>query len=381
MAIKDTLYREFLIRVLIPRMEIIDNPGFVVCQFTEKGKQTFLRELVLPENLFVELEKRVVEKYGDKGRNALYSAGKKFGWVYSLLSNFPKISEISEKEMKNFVYQFIRYVEAGSFGKMSHHINLKTKELDIYAENYMVCSYNGLGYLFADGSVSGSWAYLMEDKNVEGVQVECKGRGDKKCHVICAPQNILSEKGIKFLEDDLADIDVSTSILLRYIGINKIRKPQFSRISLKDLINEKIFKYSRGVISYKNERYFIWESHLIYFLEMELNKLNKGENVLFACAFDYAKKLAESRDDKNYEKFIADYMSALGYGDIFIKKDGASFTVFSNYFPWTIFSDKISYAFYRGLLSGLFSGFIRKEIKLEKTECSFSADCFNVKVY
>lgn len=381
MAIKDALYRELIVRVLLPKMEIIDNPGFVVCQFTEKGKTTFLRELSLPENLFVELEKRVVEKFGDEGAKTLYSAGKKFGWVYSLLSNFPKISQTSEKEMENFVYQFIRYIEAVSLGKISYNIDLKAKRFDGFLEDYMICSHNGLGYLFTDGSISGFWAYLMENKSTEGVQLECKGRGNDKCRILCEPRGILSERGIKFFKEDIADVDINPSLLSKYIGINKIRKTQFTKTSLKDLINGKIFKYSSGVTTYKNERYFIWESHIIYFLEMEMKKMVDGEKVLFNCAFDYGKKLAEDRKEENYVKFIADYISALGYGDIFIKKSEESFTIFSNYFPWTIFSDKISYAFYRGMLSGLFSGFTGKTIKLENFEYALSEDAFNVKVY
>ena len=46
----------------------MDKPGFIVCQYADKGEKVFLRELIYPESLYSDFEKKLVDEYRDRGR-------------------------------------------------------------------------------------------------------------------------------------------------------------------------------------------------------------------------------------------------------------------------------------------------------------------------
>ena len=91
MPVKDKVVTWWIQNVIIPRQEIIDKPGFIVTTFTEKKFITYLRDFFLPEKLIEIIESKIVQTYGDLGRQVLYSIGKKFGYIYCSLSNFPNV--------------------------------------------------------------------------------------------------------------------------------------------------------------------------------------------------------------------------------------------------------------------------------------------------
>jgi hypothetical protein len=81
MPVKDRIVTWFIQHVLLPKIEIIDNPGFVINTLSDTTKTTYLREFFLPERLFEIIESRIVDKYGELGKKILYSTGKKFGYI------------------------------------------------------------------------------------------------------------------------------------------------------------------------------------------------------------------------------------------------------------------------------------------------------------
>ena len=114
MAMKDKLVTWFIQKVIIPRQEIIDKPGFIITQFSDKGRNVFLRELFLPESLIANLEKKIVKKYGLRGKKALYSAGKMFGCSYAARSFFPQKTSVSRKEFENYLHLASTYTHKPS---------------------------------------------------------------------------------------------------------------------------------------------------------------------------------------------------------------------------------------------------------------------------
>jgi predicted hydrocarbon binding protein len=185
MRLKEDLFKWFVRNIVYAKNEIIDRPGFIVCQYTEKGKTTYMREIFYPEAVWVKFEKNLIDKYGDKGKQAIYSAGKRFGYSYTHASGFSKMKDISRKTFENNVYFFLRYIECVWTNRLEHEIDYNRELFKATFDDYVVCPKNGKGYLMMAGCVAGWWAYLIDDKNAEGIQTRCVGRGDEECEIIC----------------------------------------------------------------------------------------------------------------------------------------------------------------------------------------------------
>jgi len=376
MVIKDRIVSWFIQNIILLKVEQISIPGFITIMTTGKEKVN-IRELFLPENLLMELEKKIVKNYVRNGKFYLYSIGKKFGYAYSILSTFPTIKD-DKKDFLSFVYFLVRWVEATYAKLISYKVNYKNKIFKMIMNDYIICRKNGLGYILTSGGVAGIWSYMACDQTVEGVQTKCQGRGDRECELICAPAEILKKKKLKFFkETDLENLELDPN----YKSINDIRQTQFAKHSLKDLIDSGFFSYSQGIVQYKNERHFLCEASLMYILENELKKLKGAEKILFEVSFNYGKNLIKRGQEETKEcvmspriteNFVTDYMSALGWGDILVLKKSGKYSVVSNYFPWTKWAKDIKFIMFRGIISGLLSEISNKKIILKKFQTDFS---------
>ena len=363
MQVKDKIVTWFIKNVVTPRREIIDRPGFIVTTFTENKRTTYLREILLPERLFELMENKIVECYGDEGKQTLYSAGKKFVYLYSSISNFPNIKDTSTKELSDFAYYLLRYIETMFAQQANHELDFEKRILSIEFKNYIICRNNGLGYIMMDGALAGLWAYELQDRTIEGIQLECQGRGDQQCKILCAPGKELFEKyHLTLKEHDLPEIKYDNF----YRVINEIRPAAYSNKSLKLLINAGFFKYHEGNLSYQNSRFFICESHILYFLEEEIKKLPNGEQFLYQICFDYGVQLHEINGQDNFRLFIQDFFTGLGFGDIHVDTKDLSITF--RYYPWSIFSEKSSDVIMRVIISGFVSSCLKKKIEFHKVE-------------
>jgi hypothetical protein len=378
MDIKDKLTTWYIRNILIPGQEVIDKPGFVITKFTGENRKKFLRDLILPELLFVEIEKQIVDKYKEEGKQALYSAGKKFGYMYANLSNFPTITTTPRKQFEKFGNGLILYAGCIYTSKISSDIDFSLKKFSFTAKDFAICRYDGIGKIFTEGGIAGMCSYLNDDISVEATQIRCQGRGDKECEVISAPEKYLLDKHLNyFKERDLTVSDFDNV----YESINKIMPTQFARNSLRQLIDSGVFKYSKGLLTFKDERFINTDAHLLYILENETSKLKGGEETLFKASFNYGKEFVHKVSDSNYSKFLSDFMPALGWGDLYVSKDGArSYKVFSNYFPWTKFSSKSRYTVFRGLMSGILSSFENKDILFKKVNQGTSSGFLSIQL-
>ena len=364
MPVKDRVVNWWIQNIIIPQQEIIDKPGFIVTTFTEKKFITYLREFFIPEKLFEIVENTIVENYGDLGRQALYSAGKKFGYIYASLSNFTTVKNSSAEEISKFAYLLVRYIE-GTYAQQAEHIaDVNRNRFTIYFDNYIVCRHNGIGHIMTEGGITGIWAYGMQKNSIEGVQLTCQGRGDKRCCVICAPDNEIREKTKNFFkENNLVELKSDSG----YKILNEMRETTYAKNSLKDLLDAGFFTYRKGILSYNNHRFFHCESHIIYLLEEEIKKLKNGEKALFDSCVEYGKLLAESYGNKEFNTFIPDFFSSLGFGDIFVK-DSDKLKISFMYYPWTIYSKESNYIILRGIMSGIVSSLSGKKIRFTNVD-------------
>ena len=378
MAVKDKVVGWFIRNIVMPGMEIIDKPGFIIITLTDKKERIELREVFFPEKVISELESDIIKKYGKRGKSVLYSIGKKFGYRLSLISRYPNTKKNSKKEIDDFLYFFFRYMEATYAKKLEAEYDFNKKIYIMHMDDYIVCSNNGLGLIYTDGGCAGVWAYIVQDSSMEGVQTKCQGRGAKSCEVICAPPEVLSSKKLKFFkETDMSRLDFDPT----YTSLNQVNKTSYAKFSLKDMIDSSFFTHSVKGIEHMKSRYTLTESSLLYIIENELKRLNGADKILHKVVFDFFSDLIRKEKIKDVEDYITQYLSALGFGDVsFIKKNN-KYSVIIDFYPWTRFTDTCKFVILRAMISGLMSGFEKKNIEFTKVDKNINRGYLSVILY
>jgi len=342
----------------MPNAEDINNPGFIITKLSKDGPVGYLRDILLPEDLVVRLENKIIDRYGEEGKKALYSAGKKASYVYSYLSDLVRISNTSEKSFSEFTGYFMTYIAGTMASKASRELNVKSKSITINLTDFIVCSKNGHGQMFTEGTLAGIWAYLICDISVEGIHIYCQGNKKEGCKLICAPRSVLDKMGLKyFVENELID----SYPVKEYRSLNAIRPMKYAKSSLRQLIDGGFFKYVDNKITFNEDRYFECDTHFVYSLENELSKLSEGKKILFDTAFEFWRDLASKIKNQKKNTFMIDYISALGWGDILVTEGNIT----SLNYPWTIYSNDSDFTLFRGMISGLTSGFIGIDTKFD----------------
>jgi len=365
MNIKDALVGWFIKNIIIPKQEIINIPGYITEEITEKGRLIKIRDFCLPENLFVNIENKL-----KNDSKVLYQIGKNFGYIYADLLDLPKYSEVKKSDFLKFAKYFTKYVEAIYASKINLQIKYEEKFYKIKMYDYIICRKNGLGYIMSEGGIAGIWSYACQDPTIEAVQPKCQGRGDKYCEVIAAPYDYLVQRGYKPIRcTKLETVELTED----YEEFNKIRPTTWATNSLEDLINAGFFEYKHGQVTYQGERFFLCEASFMYILERELKKVKNGLDVLWKCSFNFGKRLAEISGKQEPCKFITDFFPALGFGDVLAVTKRGKYEIYVNYFPWLPWWKEIDFVMFRGMLSGVISGFSGKKVELKKIEKDISA--------
>lgn len=86
--------------------------------------------------------------------------------------------------------------------------------------------------------------------------------------------------------------------------------------------------------------------------------------MLFDAAFQEGEKISKAYGGKDWNKFITDFFSAIGFGDIAIL-DAKNPKIGLIYYPWTKLLTDSKHTIIRGLLSGIISECIGQKINLE----------------
>jgi len=360
-TVKDKIAAWFYINVIKPRLEILDTPG-IVGEKTLENRNLLIREFILPEDLFVELEKHVGKE--------LYCIGKKFGYYYSSLVNFPTILTVSEENFSSIAYFLVKEIEAVYASKMIHKINFENKMFNLLMQNYIICRKNGLGYIFSEGGIAGIWAWAVQDKSVEALQIKCQGRGDPECEVVAAPYEKLKEMGH---EPIICKELKEGKFTPEYRAFNSPKPCRWAKNSLKSLIDAGFAEYKHGQVTLRGERFFLCEASFMYILEKELAKIKNGLQTLWEVSFDFGKKLAQLSGNPEPVSFIMDFFPALGFGDILVIRKKDEYEIFVNQFPWLEDWKEVDFTMFRGMLSGVLSELTGEEIELRKIKKNISS--------
>ena len=357
----------FLKNIILPNNEVMDKPGYVISKYVGAKTLCYIREVFFPELIIANIEKNAVEKFGKKGKEALYEAGKFWGMRYAASTLNQKKSNMSEKDFLDFADIFMQLIESEYSTKTTYKIDYSKNWFEAKYENLMICRLNGLGY-FLPATMSGAWQHIV-GVQTEATHPSCQGRGDSICTIQCAPVKNL--KG-----NEIFKIKTPTDLGLEkeYFSLNKVKKAQYAQNSFRDLLQAGIFKYDGGFFQYKNERYLLNEASFVYFLELAFAKLKGGNELLFNSAFGYFKDFGIKQGAS--AKLISDFLPALGWGDVFF--DSANQKVICASYPWTKYYKDTTFPIFRGMLSGLVSSFAGKEVKFNKAKTAISGDSLDL---
>lgn len=374
MAVKDSVVTWFFLHYVMPRSQIIDKPGFVVFKLSQKT-DIYSRQVVMPESLYVSIERHFAKRFGKTGRQALYSAGKRFGYRFAQVSHVARITDSDEKAFLSYVKLLSKFVEGTYASSLSHSVDLENKTIRFNMKNFVVCRESGMGYLISVGGIAGIWSLMLCDPGIEAVHPRCQGRGDPECEVIAAPVDVLKKHSSELLSE--ASLD-NLSLDRRYRSINSIKPVLHAKNSLKSMIDTRFFEFHNGILTYRGHRHFIAEASLNYLIENELKKLRGGRDDLFSLSFDYGRNLTEKQDIHDPCRFVTEFMSALGWGDVVSRRKAEGFSISVTHFPWTRWSDSSEFIIFRGIVSGMISGIAKKKVVLKNLKKKISAGNFIV---
>lgn len=364
MVIKDKFTSWFLKNIVKPRRQEIDKPGFITIKISDEN--TRRRDIFIPEDLLADIEDKIEEEFGDKGKSELYKSGKQFGWRYAQIGDFPTKNEVNDEKITRFVDFFVKFIEILYASRIEYELDIEEETFGMEMEEYTVCRHNGKGYLLTTGAVAGVVSYVFSNEDIEAVQPRCQGRGDTMCDVTCADISQLPEDSMTApVRDDLG-------LESKYKTVNEVRKTEYAENSLQDLLNRSFFEYEQGILSYEGERYARVEASIIYFIDMLASEVEADTEIIFDAAFEHGKKIGAETEDIG---FISDFLPALGWGDVRPIDEG---TINIYAYPWTRFAEESDFTLFRGLVSGIMSGITGETIVFEKDRTSLSQDGFNV---
>lgn len=360
MGLKNNLVSWYIKNIIVPNLVKYDSPGFIITEQNTKFGSVFQRDVIFSESLLADFEKKLVEKYGKKGKQILYSTGKEFGYHFGKTFDVPTVKTYSKKEIIEISHFITMLIGATWANNAKETVNIDEKTYEIKYDNYVICNKNGLGHLLTEGACAGLWAYVMEDYSIEGVQTSCQGRGNNECRVVCGTKDFLESNGLNYIK---AGKPYKFKQTEKYKEFNKIRKCKNSNTTMKELISSGTYKYENGKFEYEGKRYFPLEVSLFYFLEKNLDS-KEMQNILFESSFNEGKNIASREQGNECHSFLTDYLSSQGWGDIFTTpKKKVSLDII--YFPWTELADKINFKMFSGLVSGVFSEFLKRKVTLK----------------
>jgi len=359
---KKELKSWFMKNIILPNNEIIDKPGYIVSKYSGKGTRCYVRELLFPEKILAKIERDAKSSLGEAGLSRIYEAGKMWGVRYGRTTGLPKKSDMPEKDFRAFLESFMKFMEAEYATSASFELDNKSNRFITRYNDLMVCRLNGQGH-FLIGTMNGAWEHMCGE-STEGLQRSCQGRGDKECLIECAPRASFSKKD-KVFEFKAPD---GLGLEKEYFTLNTVKKAQYAKNSLLDLLSGRIMSYEGGFFQCKGDRFLLNEASSAYFLEKSLGQTSKGEEILFNAAFDYFKELGGRNKSVGMAQ---DFLPALGWGDINVDSTGKK--AFCRSYPWTRYWKDTTYPILRGMISGIISANKGKKLILDKANATTSS--------
>ena len=320
-----------------------EQPGFIILSYDFKKVKIFERDIVLPEDFIVELEKlstSVKEAY------ELYKIGKTFMWNYLSLVNVKPVSNWNDIE--RYCKDFARYFRISVASDLKYRLIKDPPLLELYFRDWVVCRKNGLGFI--NTGLAAGLGFAAGKKEIEAAHLKCQGRGDEMCVVVIGlPENIVKV----------------------YPSARIWKCPDIKEYKIGD-ISYKIFNKPRAISNpysfshFKKKnltcfgmRYFYVETTLLHLLEQNING-----KIIFEVAKIIGSKIA-SNMNAEYPQEICNFVSALGFGEINYHKVGGKRIVKVYHYPYSRLIRNYDFPYLRGILSGALTQLTGEEVNFK----------------
>lgn len=367
MRIREKINRFLMKRSFKSKIENLDDPGFVSFGIGLGGTGKELREVFLPEEIYSEIENRFKEEFGKEGAAMLYEAGRKYGWRYTDIAEFPENNRDSDKELKKFIHFFSTYISTACAPRLDYEFDIRDQIYELQTKRCSICRKNGKGYTVNQGALSGVIARIYSNPNIHAVQDKCTGRDDDECHIICAETDGLPSEPVSTFSDF-----VSKPLSRKYETVNKPTELEHTKKSLEDLTAEGIFEYRENLVYHKNRRQVPMEISMPCFIERKAGEKQGAPLILFDVAYGIGKELGKGEE----LQYTTNYLGSLGWGDINVIQNGDKIEI--SHFPWTTYSKDTDFNIFRGLISGIVSAIKSEEVRYNDYETNLSPNNFSL---
>jgi len=314
------MVRDYILKKMIfPKLLIVDNPGIIISRNFKrlKGPYYDMRLSYTFEDFYDKLHKKTLKVAGKEETSFLeYIVGKNLATRYFSF-NLSKEPVMKPKKLSNFKAKLaIKYLQDAYCGVgMSVCENCKydlsKKHFSFWGANNAVCRKTG-DYSIMEGILSGSVGLLLG----ENIEAKCEQLDEKVFRINLHPEVT------KRYAPDIASFGVSKEYRLNF------RRKKFNSklYSLKDFLKFGIIKMDEDDKSTFLGRTIIpTEFSLPEIFANTYSEFGLGK--LFSDSVEeYSEELfSEILDNKNNDeekiRFFRNTMSALGYGQLFIKKN------------------------------------------------------------
>ena len=364
MTLKDSFVGLYIRRYVIPGALVFNKPGFL--DFKISGKTNiYARQIFYPEDFFVKFESDFIKAFGDKGKQKLYSIGKKFGYRFAQSGKFENIKDNPGEKIKNWIFITSKFIEGTYASSIENITDVSLKKTDYTLKRFTILEKLGYEYIFATGGTAGMMSWIFQDPTTEVVLHDLKKvDGFYEGVVTSAPKkylesnygNVLSETDLDNLLEDFND----------YVRFNQQVQTSCTK-SFQTYLDFDVFEYEQGIVHFKDKRFFLFEVSGTYLLELELKKSKNQKylDILYGAAVETGKQIF-SQFGKT-PKDVFDILSALGWGEVlpFLSSE-KEMKIVVNHFPWTKWYKDIDFLIMRGFLSGAVSELSGKKIVFDK---------------
>lgn len=366
MPLKDSFVGMYLKRFVIPGALVFNKPGFV--DFKISGKTSiYARQIFYPEDFFVDFESKIIDTFGNKGRQKLYSIGKRFGYRFAQSGKFENIKDNPGDKIKNWVFITSKFIEGTYASSIENVTDPTIPKTEYTLKRFAVLEKSGYDYIFATGGTAGMMAWMFQDPSVEVIISDLKKVDDNyEATLQVAPFEYLKKNYPSAELYSMTNVSDLLENFQDYIKFNAQAQTSCSK-SFQTYLDFKFFDYQSGIVTFKGKRFFLFELSGTYLIELELKKESdkRYSEILFECCFNAGKDILSNFGGN--QKDIFDVLSALGWGEVVpFSSTETEIKVLINHFPWSKWYKEVDFLMMRGFLSGILSKLKGKKVIFEK---------------
>jgi hypothetical protein len=353
----------------LPNLFVSDMPGFLSGRFSGfQGEAVYIRNVLLPEQFFLTLEDKALNKLGNEGLSKLYGVGKRHGYRFCALAKLPK------SDVKFSTKLLFEFIEACYADKIDLNIDLDQKILTIDTKGFVVTRFRGGGISVGVGACAGIWGYFLNDFDMSECGV-IHIEGDHYI-LVAGPIGKLREAGIDSYEyhgtPDIGDLKA-------YKDNNQpleVIPPGIKNLDM--LVREKVLSNEKGSLKFSLQDIPLVTTEISYSFDLESTL---GGDFVYEVAkesFTLVGKAVPHQEKR--DEFLADLLTATGFGIVTVERGADSTTFRFEGTPWYYSAKDSGFPVLRGAVEGFLEGQGGMPAKASITKSELSNNCLTIAI-